>query len=174
MICSHFRRSQAKLELAVSSSRSRAAALNMTSPAQGEELQPFCGALINTSTPIALLCGSTLSKYFSILFGGTLGSWLSFHLSGREILLILAGFLAGTVICFLIPGYCRRARLWSVLAAGSMVLISTLSVWMFTTGWHWGSLLYFGLVLASFGTLLGAVGGALSERHYTRKARTKG
>ena len=53
MICRHFFRSSAKLSEAVSSSRSRARSDSITSPAQGEALQPFCGALISTSTPLA-------------------------------------------------------------------------------------------------------------------------
>jgi hypothetical protein len=57
MICSHFLRSQAKLVLVVAPMRSRAAALIITRPQQGEALQPFCGALTRTSTPVA--CMST-------------------------------------------------------------------------------------------------------------------
>jgi hypothetical protein len=53
MICSHFLRSQAKLVLVVPSMRSRAAALSITIAQHGEALQPFCGALTSTSTPVA-------------------------------------------------------------------------------------------------------------------------
>jgi hypothetical protein len=59
MICSHFFRSQAKLLLWVASTRAWAAALSITRAQQGEALQPFCGALISTSTPQA--CMSTHS-----------------------------------------------------------------------------------------------------------------
>jgi hypothetical protein len=53
MICSHFFRSQAKLVLVVPSMRARARSPSMTRPAQDGPLQPFCGALISTSTPVA-------------------------------------------------------------------------------------------------------------------------
>jgi hypothetical protein len=53
MICNHFFRSQAKLELVVSAIRANARAPSITRPAQDGPLQPFCGALIRTSTPIA-------------------------------------------------------------------------------------------------------------------------
>jgi len=53
MICSHLRRSQAKLVLVVVSMAVRARSLSMTSAQQGELLQPFCGALIRMSTPRA-------------------------------------------------------------------------------------------------------------------------
>ena len=55
MICSHFFRSQAKLELVVWSMRARAASPSITKAQQGEPLQPFCGALISTSTPVAAM-----------------------------------------------------------------------------------------------------------------------
>ena len=55
MICNHFFRSQAKLVLVVASMRARAASLSITSPQQGGPLQPFCGALISTSTPVATM-----------------------------------------------------------------------------------------------------------------------
>ncbi len=55
MICSHLRRSQAKLVLVVASMALRARSLSMTSAQQGELLQPFCGALIRTSTPLAAM-----------------------------------------------------------------------------------------------------------------------
>ena len=51
MICIHLRRSQAKLLLVVLSMRARASSLSMTIAQHGEPLQPFCGALTNTSTP---------------------------------------------------------------------------------------------------------------------------
>jgi hypothetical protein len=54
MMSCHLRRSTAKLELVVSPSRASARSLSMTSPAAGEALQPFCGAEISTSTPVAL------------------------------------------------------------------------------------------------------------------------
>jgi hypothetical protein len=57
MICSHLRRSQAKLVLVVASILSRARGLSMTSAQQGDALHPFCGALIRTSMPLA--CMST-------------------------------------------------------------------------------------------------------------------
>ena len=53
MICSHFLRSQAKLVLVVPSMAARARSLSMTMAQQGELLQPFCGAEISTSTPVA-------------------------------------------------------------------------------------------------------------------------
>ncbi len=52
MICSHLPRSQAKLVLVVPCSLSSARSLSMTSPQQGDALQPFCGALMSTSTPL--------------------------------------------------------------------------------------------------------------------------
>ncbi len=55
MICSHFLRSHAKLVLVVSSNRCDARALSMTRPQHGEPVQPFCGALISTSTPVAAM-----------------------------------------------------------------------------------------------------------------------
>ena len=51
MIARHFFRSIAKLSLSVSSSRAKARSDIITSPAQGEADQPFCGAETNTSTP---------------------------------------------------------------------------------------------------------------------------
>ena len=59
IISCHFFRSHAKLLLVVSASRSTPSALNITSPAHGDPLQPFCGALTNASTPQA--CISTQS-----------------------------------------------------------------------------------------------------------------
>ena len=55
MICSHLRRSQAKLVLVVCSMRSRARSPSITSAQQAGPLQPFCGALISTSTPSAAM-----------------------------------------------------------------------------------------------------------------------
>ena len=43
----------AKLVLVVWSISVRARSLSITKPQQGEPLQPFCGALISTSTPVA-------------------------------------------------------------------------------------------------------------------------
>jgi hypothetical protein len=57
MICSHFFRSAAKLLLVVASMAVRARSLSITKAQQGEPLQPFCGALTSTSTPVA--CMST-------------------------------------------------------------------------------------------------------------------
>jgi len=48
---SHFCRSTAKLVDVVAITCARPASLSMTNPAQGEPLQPFCGALRSTSTP---------------------------------------------------------------------------------------------------------------------------
>ena len=48
-------RSAAKLVLWVSSRRRRASSPSITRAAQGDELQPFCGALISTSTPRAFM-----------------------------------------------------------------------------------------------------------------------
>ena len=53
MIPSQRFRSQAKLLLVVASMRARASSPSITSPAQGVALQPFCGALSSTSTPLA-------------------------------------------------------------------------------------------------------------------------
>ena len=53
MICSHLRRSHAKLVLVVPSIAVRARSESITSADDGELLQPFCGALISTSTPFA-------------------------------------------------------------------------------------------------------------------------
>ena len=55
MIDSHFFRSIEKLLLVVPSMRSRAASPSITRPAQGVLLQPFCGALTSTSTPVAAM-----------------------------------------------------------------------------------------------------------------------
>ena len=55
MIWSHFLRSQAKLELVVPSIAVRARSLSMTMAQHGELLQPFCGAEISTSTPMAFM-----------------------------------------------------------------------------------------------------------------------
>ena len=52
MICVHFFRSLAKLELVVSSRRARPCGDIITSAAQGDALHPFCGAVSNTSTPV--------------------------------------------------------------------------------------------------------------------------
>ena len=57
MICNHLRRSQEKLLLVVPSMRARARSLSITIAQQGDPLQPFCGALIKMSTPVA--CMST-------------------------------------------------------------------------------------------------------------------
>ena len=59
MIARHFFRSSAKLSLVVFSSRSSARAENITRPAAGEALQPFCGAEISTSTPRAFMSAQT-------------------------------------------------------------------------------------------------------------------
>ena len=53
MMARHFLRSSAKLLDAVCSSRSAARADSITRPAEGEADQPFCGAEISTSTPVA-------------------------------------------------------------------------------------------------------------------------
>ena len=55
MICCHLRRSRAKLVPVVAASRVFARSLSMTSAQQGDELHPFCGALIRTSTPLAVM-----------------------------------------------------------------------------------------------------------------------
>jgi hypothetical protein len=55
MICSQRRRLQAKLLLLVDSMRLRAASPSMTRAQQGGPLQPFCGALRSTSTPVATM-----------------------------------------------------------------------------------------------------------------------
>ena len=55
MICSHFLRSQEKLELVVPSMAVRARSLSMTMAQQGELLQPFCGADTSKSTPVACI-----------------------------------------------------------------------------------------------------------------------
>ena len=55
MICSHFLRSQAKLVLVVASMRARARSPRAIRAQQGEALQPFCGALISTSTLLATM-----------------------------------------------------------------------------------------------------------------------
>lgn len=55
MIARHFFRSSAKLFEAVASSRSTARPDSITSPAAGEADQPFCGAEISTSTPVAAM-----------------------------------------------------------------------------------------------------------------------
>ena len=55
MIACHFFRSIAKLSEVVCSSRATARSDSITSPAQGEALQPFCGAEISTSTPVAFM-----------------------------------------------------------------------------------------------------------------------
>jgi hypothetical protein len=61
MICSHFLRSQAKLVLVVASMRSRAR--SPSDQAQhGEPLQPFCGALISTSTLLAAMSTQTVPE----------------------------------------------------------------------------------------------------------------
>ena len=48
-------RSQAKLVLLVPSMAARARSLSITMAQQGELLQPFCGALTSTSTPVATM-----------------------------------------------------------------------------------------------------------------------
>ena len=53
MTCSHFFRSIAKVVLVVPSIALRARSLIITMAQQGELLQPFCGAEISTSTPVA-------------------------------------------------------------------------------------------------------------------------
>ena len=55
MTWSHFLRSQAKLVLLVPSMAARARSLSITMAQQGEPLQPFCGALTSTSTPVATM-----------------------------------------------------------------------------------------------------------------------
>ena len=55
MICSHFFRSSEKLVLVVASMRASARAPSITRPQQGGPLQPFCGALTSTSTPVAAM-----------------------------------------------------------------------------------------------------------------------
>ena len=55
MIESHFFRSIAKLFDVVVSTRALARSDSMTSPAEGDADQPFCGAEINTSTPVACI-----------------------------------------------------------------------------------------------------------------------
>ena len=55
MICSHFFRSHAKLVLVVASIAARARSLSITSAQHAELLHPFCGALISTSTPLAVM-----------------------------------------------------------------------------------------------------------------------
>ena len=57
MICNHFLRSTAKLVLVVASMARRARSDSITKAQHGEPLQPFCGALTITSTPVA--CMST-------------------------------------------------------------------------------------------------------------------
>ena len=53
MMESHFLRSSEKLLLCVASMRARASSDSITMPAQGVLLQPFCGALMSRSTPVA-------------------------------------------------------------------------------------------------------------------------
>ena len=53
MMLRHFFRSSAKLTDSVAFTRSSAAALSITIPAQGVALQPFCGAVTSTSMPSA-------------------------------------------------------------------------------------------------------------------------
>ncbi len=55
MICDHFLRSHEKLVLVVASSRRFASPESITSPQHGDALQPFCGALISTSTPASAM-----------------------------------------------------------------------------------------------------------------------
>ena len=59
MICSHFFRSIAKLLLVLASIAARARSLSITKAQQGEPLQPFCGALTSTSTPVACMSTQT-------------------------------------------------------------------------------------------------------------------
>ena len=62
MICIHFLRSQAKLLLVVASILARARSPSMTNAQQGEPLQPFCGALISTSMPLATISTQTVPE----------------------------------------------------------------------------------------------------------------
>ena len=55
MICSHFLRSMAKVVLWVASMALRARSLSITMAQQGELLQPFWGAEIRMSTPVAAM-----------------------------------------------------------------------------------------------------------------------
>ena len=59
MIARHFFRSSAKLFDVVSASRASARADSITNPAAGEADQPFCGAEISTSTPVAAISTQT-------------------------------------------------------------------------------------------------------------------
>ena len=59
MIARHFFRSIAKLSLSVFSSLPAARCDSITSPAAGVEDQPFCGAEISTSTPVAAISTQT-------------------------------------------------------------------------------------------------------------------
>jgi urease gamma subunit len=62
MICSHFFRSQAKLLLVVASIRARARSPRAIRAQHGEALQPFCGALIRTSTLFAAMSTQTVPE----------------------------------------------------------------------------------------------------------------
>ena len=62
MICNHRCRLQAKLVLVVVPMRARAPSPSMTNAQQGGPLQPFCGALISTSTPIAAMSTQTVPE----------------------------------------------------------------------------------------------------------------
>ena len=55
MICSHFLRSIAKVVLWVASMAARARSLSITIAQHGELLQPFCGAEMRMSTPVAAM-----------------------------------------------------------------------------------------------------------------------
>ena len=59
MIARHFFRSSAKELEVVSASRASAMGLSTTSPTAGEADQPFCGAEISTSTPVATISTQT-------------------------------------------------------------------------------------------------------------------
>ncbi len=59
MIDSHFPRSTAKDVDLRAFTRSTAAAFSMTQPVEGEADQPFCGAEIRTSTPVAFMSTQT-------------------------------------------------------------------------------------------------------------------
>ena len=55
MIARHLPRSIAKLVDLVAFSRSSATSFSMTRPAEGGADQPFCGAEMSTSTPLAFM-----------------------------------------------------------------------------------------------------------------------
>ena len=62
MICSHFFKSQAKLVLVVASMRFRARSPRATRAQHGGPLQPFCGALTNTSTSVRRMSTHTVPE----------------------------------------------------------------------------------------------------------------